>query len=127
MPTDRPTAAELLAAVRTHLVETLAPTLEGQPAFHLRVATNALAIVERTLANGEAMDQAELARLQDLLGEDGDLVALNRVLAARIQAGDMDGERDAVLAHLRETARDKLHLANPRYSIPRDEHQGLES
>ena len=37
MPTDRPTAAELLSAVREHLTETLAPMLTGQPAFHLRV------------------------------------------------------------------------------------------
>ena len=58
MPIDRPTAAELLAAVREHLIENLAPTLEGQPAFHLRVATNALAIVERTMAEGAAMDEA---------------------------------------------------------------------
>ena len=77
MPTDRPTAAELVSAVRQHLIENLAPTLEGQPAFHLRVATNALAIVERTMAEGEVMDQAELTRLQALLASDGDLVELN--------------------------------------------------
>ena len=47
MPTDRPTAVELLAAVRGHLAEHIAPLLEGQPAFHLRVAGNVLALVER--------------------------------------------------------------------------------
>ena len=120
MPTDRPTAAELLAAVREHLIENLAPTLEGQPAFHLRVATNALAIVERTMAEGEAMDRAEQARLQELLGHDGDLLDLNRELSEQIKAGEMDDRRAALLAHLRQTASDKLDLANPRYKLPRD-------
>ena len=120
MPTDRPTASELLAAVRQHLTENLAPSLEGQPAFHLRVATNALAIVERTIADGEGMDRAELEGLRGLLGEDGDLVALNHALVARLKAGELDGRREEVLAHLRRTAMDKLALANPRYTIPRD-------
>jgi hypothetical protein len=120
MPTDRPTVTELLSAVREHLIETLAPTLDGQPAFHLLVATNALAIIERTLAGGDAMDMAELDRLRELLGDEGDLESLNRKLASRIEAGDLEDRRDAVLAHLRKTASDKLHLANPRYLIPRD-------
>ena len=120
MPIDRPTAAELLAAVREHLIDNLAPTLEGQPAFHLRVATNALAIVERTLAEGGAMDQAELARLQALLGAEGDLIELNHALAEQIAKGDFKGRREAILAHLRQTADDKLRLANPRYTVPRD-------
>lgn len=125
MPIDRPTPAELLAAVRTHLTENVAPLLDGQPAFHLRVATNALAIVERTLAEGGEMDRAELARLEALLGEGGDLVALNRRLAAKIESGALGNElrdqKEAVLEHLRQTALDKLRLANPRYLVPRDE------
>ncbi len=120
MPTDRPTAAELLSAVRNHLIDTLSPMLEGQPAFHLRVATNALAIVQRTMAEGDALDQAELTRLQKLLGHDGDLTDLNRTLASQIRRGELDGRREALLAHLRQTAIDKLRLANPRYMIPRD-------
>ncbi|MDP6345015.1 MAG: DUF6285 domain-containing protein [Alphaproteobacteria bacterium] len=120
MPTDRPTAEELVAAVRQHLIENLAPTLEGQPAFHLRVATNALGIVERTMAEGDAMDQRELDRLRELLGVDGDLIALNRELAERIKAGAFDDRRETLLAHLRQTAIDKLRLSNPRYMVPRD-------
>ena len=120
MPTDRPTAAELVSTVREHLMENLAPLLEGQPAFHLRVATNALAIVQRTLAEGEALDQAEVIRLQHLLGREGGLTDLNRILAAQIRSGELDDRREALFAHLRQTAIDKLRLANPRYMIPRD-------
>jgi hypothetical protein len=120
MPTDRPTAAELLAAVREHLIENLAPTLEGQPAFHLRVATNALAIVERTMAEGDAMDQAELNRLRDLLGGEGDLLDANRKLSRVIRTGEMGDRRKSIVAHLRTTSIAKLRLSNPRYLVPRD-------
>lgn len=120
MPIDRPTAAELVTAVRRHLLEQLAPLLQGQPAFHLRVATNALAIVERTMAEGEVMDDAELARLEALLGSNGDLVELNRQLAERIASGELNDQNEAVLSHLRQTAADKVRLANPRYLTPRD-------
>lgn len=121
MPIDRPTASELLSAVREHLKEKLAPTLEGQPAFHLRVATNVLAIVERTLSEGDTMDRAEKDRLVALLGAEGDLVGLNQLLSRAIRDGELDGQKEAVLEHLRKTADDKLSLANPRYKIPRDD------
>ena len=120
MPIDRPTAAELLAAVREHLINNLAPMLEGQPAFYLRVASNALAIVERTMAEGDAMDEAELARLGDLLERDGDLIDLNRRLSAKIRTEALGDEKASVLDHLRLTSVDKLRLANPRYMTSRD-------
>jgi len=120
MPTDRPTAAELLSAVREHLMETLAPQLTGQPAFHLRVAANSLATVQRTLAEGDAMDEAERDRLRKLLGRDGELLELNRTLATRIRNGELEDRRETLVTHLRQTAIDKLNLANPRYMIPRD-------
>lgn len=125
MPTDRPNAQELLNAVREHLMNNLAPTLEGQPAFHLRVATNVLATIERTMEHGEEMDQAEVDRLKALLSTDGDIagedvVELNRQLVEKIKSGDMDDQREAVLDHLRQTTVDKLNLANPKYMVTRD-------
>ncbi|MFP6749327.1 MAG: DUF6285 domain-containing protein [Alphaproteobacteria bacterium] len=119
MPTDRPNAAELVEAVREFLTDHVAPNVEGQLAFHTRVAVNALAIVERTLAQGGAMDAAELARLKDLLQREGDLAELNAELSRAIRAGEMDGRKDALLAHLRQTAADKIALANPRYLTKR--------
>lgn len=124
MPTDRPNAAELVEAVREFLSDHVAPNVEGQLAFHTRVAINALAIVERTMAQGGAMDEAELTRLKELLhpeGDlgDGDLGELNGELARAIRAGEMDDRREALLAHLRQTAADKIALANPRYLTKR--------
>lgn len=122
MPTDRPNPAELIEAVSEFLGDEVAPGLEGRSAFQMRIALNILAIVERTLANGEAMDRAELARLQALLEDDeADLGELNERLAEMIGAGDLDNPRGEVLDHLRQTAKDKLRLTNPRYLPPGDQ------
>jgi len=120
MPTDRPTASELLEAIREFLAEKVAPNLEGQLAFHVQVAGNVLAIVERTLEHGGAMDAEELLRLQELLGSDGSLLELNQELAERISDGDLDDHREQVFEHLLKTVKDKLQLANPRYLAGRD-------
>ena len=118
MAQDRPTQAELLAAVADFLREEAVPALDGtQPglAFQLRVAANALAILEREARLGPAADAREHARLVALLGRDGTLDDLNRALAAELRAGTRD-ERDAMLmAHLDATVADKIAIANPKW------------
>jgi aminoglycoside phosphotransferase (APT) family kinase protein len=52
-PFDRPTASELLYAVREYLIGSVMPATSGQLAFHARVAANALAIVARELEVGQ--------------------------------------------------------------------------
>jgi aminoglycoside phosphotransferase (APT) family kinase protein len=51
-PHGRPTASELLEAVREYLTGSVMPATTGQVAFHARVAANALAIVARELELG---------------------------------------------------------------------------
>jgi aminoglycoside phosphotransferase (APT) family kinase protein len=51
-PHGRPTASELLEAVREYLLAAVMPATSGQVAFHARVAANALAIVARELELG---------------------------------------------------------------------------
>jgi aminoglycoside phosphotransferase (APT) family kinase protein len=60
-PYGRPTASELLAAVREYLLGGVMPATSGQLAFHARVAANALAIVARELELGEAAGDGDLA------------------------------------------------------------------
>jgi aminoglycoside phosphotransferase (APT) family kinase protein len=48
-PYGRPTATELLEAVREYLLGSVLPQTSGQLSFHARVAANALAIVSREL------------------------------------------------------------------------------
>src|SRR5215831_16801683 len=99
---DRPTAVELLAAVRAFLERDLLPDLQGRKRFHALVAANVLAIVARELELGEPSLVEEWHRLRDLLGEPDpapparladlrDAVrSLNERLVERIRGGDAD-------------------------------------
>lgn len=112
---DRPTAAEAVEAVASYLKEDLMGELEGTAAFQVRVASNLLAIVERELRLGPGLERGERARLEELLGHEGELAELNRELAAAIRSAQIDDRSEALLAHLRTTARERLEVANPRY------------
>ncbi len=126
MPNDRPSPKELLEAVRDHLQNHVGPELKGQAAFHLRVAVNAIAIVERTLEDGATLNDSETARLQSLLGtNETDLDQLNRALAVKLREGAIGEDRQALLNHLRQTAEEKLGLSNPNYlKRPLDKSKG---
>jgi aminoglycoside phosphotransferase (APT) family kinase protein len=60
-PYGRPTASELLDAVRGYLTDQVMPATDGQLAFHARVAANALAIVARELELGPVSAELSLA------------------------------------------------------------------
>jgi len=114
MTQDRPTATELVAAVREFLDEAR-EALDGRLAFHARVAGNALAIVERELLAGAASADAQHDRLRALLGHDGPLDDLERELATGVRTRAIDRTRPEVVAHVRATVREKLEIANPAY------------
>jgi hypothetical protein len=118
MAQDRPTAAELLAAVADFLREDATPALdraEPRLGFQMRVAANSLAILEREARLGAGADAREHARLRALLRRDGTLEDLNRELARQLRTGERD-ERDAeLMAHLDATIADKIAIANPRW------------
>ena len=113
---DRPSAAQLVAAVRDFLERVAQPELRGHSAFHARVAANALAIVERELALGAEQDAAERERLRALLGADGPLEAQNRALCREIRAGRIGLDTPGLLDHLRATTLAKLAVDQPSYS-----------
>ncbi len=118
MAQDRPTAAELLAAIADFLREEATPALdraEPRLGFQMRVAANSLAILEREARLGAGADAREHARLRVLLRRDGTLEDLNRELARQLRTGERD-ERDAgLMAHLDATIADKIAIANPRW------------
>jgi aminoglycoside phosphotransferase (APT) family kinase protein len=100
-PHDRPTAAELLDAVR-EWVGRLA--LDGRDAFLARVASRALDTVERELAFGPVLAQRHRSRLSALgLSDDAEL-------ASAVRDGD---ERPEVVATVRAAVVDKLRVADP--------------
>lgn len=114
VPHDRPTAEELLEAVREWLVDEVVPTTSGRLRFHARVAANVLGIVERELAVGADQARAHRERLERLG------VADDAELAARIRAGALDDRYEEVRDLVRASVEDKLSVANPGYAEPAD-------
>jgi hypothetical protein len=115
---DRPTAAELLAAITDFLREEALPALdkaEPRLGFQMRVAANSLAILEREARLGPAADLREHERLVKLLGRTGSLDELNRELARQIRTGQRDERDAALMAHLEATIADKIAIANPKW------------
>ncbi|HXY27975.1 MAG TPA: DUF6285 domain-containing protein, partial [Acidimicrobiales bacterium] len=108
-PFGRPTAAELVEAVREYLEARVMAPSEGSAHFEARVARNALGMVERELLLGPEVTAAHEARLRDLGVHD------DATLAATIRAGGFDDDLERVAADLATSARDQLLVANPTY------------
>src|ERR1700710_276850 len=62
MAQDRPTAAELVTAVREFLERDVMAATEGRVQFHTRVAVNVLNTVARELELGDGFAEGERAR-----------------------------------------------------------------
>jgi hypothetical protein len=126
---DRPTAQELIDAVRLYLEKELLPALtDARQRFQTLVAANVLSVAGRELAREEAMLGEELEALAALLGEPGDVPAgreekrrrvraLNESLCERIRRGEFDapGRWREAAAVVRRLVVRKLEIANPRY------------
>lgn len=118
MPQDRPTASELLSAIADFLREEAMAALdraEPRLGFQMRVAVNALGILEREARLGPAADVREHERLVGLLGRQGTLEELNRELARQLRTGQRDERDAALMAHLEATIADKIAIANPKW------------
>lgn len=108
-PHDEPDAATLIEAVREFLASEVEPQTEGRLRYHLKVAANVLAIVERELGLGEEQSARHRERLKRL-GFDSDAT-----LARAIRAGDCDERTGELDSALREMVSDKLAVARPGY------------
>lgn len=106
----RPTAAELVAAVAEFLETDVRNACTGHVNFHVRVAANALRIVERELLDASApIAQRALAELG--FGDEPEL-------AAAIRAGRCDDRPAEVTACLRTLVSQRLAVAHPGYDSP---------
>jgi hypothetical protein len=121
---DRPTAPELLDAVREFIATELLPTVtDPRLRFRTLVAANLLDMLGRELALEPALLRAEWDSLGALLGDDGpapaDPGALAAALATRQAAlcAMIRGGRAPAGTHalLLQAVRAKLDIANPRY------------
>jgi hypothetical protein len=112
---DEPTPIELTKAVADFLRNDIAPVISGHNAFKLRVAINVLDLVARQLTLAEGSDAAEAASLKTLLGIDGSLIDLNRRLAEKLAAGEVDLAMSGLSEHLWTTTMAKLAVDQPNY------------
>jgi hypothetical protein len=126
---DRPSAAELIDAVRHYLETELLPTLtDARLRFQTLIAANVLAIVGRELPAAEDLLREEWVLLAPWVGLSGSapsgLADLRRAvreanarLGDRIRAGAFDDLQrfHELAAVLRRTVVRKLEIANPRY------------
>jgi hypothetical protein len=127
--TDRPSAVELIEAVRHYLETELLPTLtDARLRFQTLIAANVLAIVGRELPAEESLLREEWGWLSGVLalaGPEPDRLAdlrqavraANVALCEQIRAGQFDEATrfQELAAILRRTVVRKLEIANPRY------------
>ena len=128
---DRPTAPELLDALRAFLRDRAEHARDRWERFQFQVAANSLAIIQRELEMEDGLMRDEWARLDDLLGgaealpagqaafRDA-LLTRNAALSERIHAGAYDGAAEGpLLTHLWQTTIDKVRVASPN-ELPRE-------
>ncbi|CAN5532857.1 hypothetical protein BH11ACT8_BH11ACT8_01070 [soil metagenome] len=106
----RPTAEELIVATREFLTDVIAPRIEPELRFHVRVAANVLAIVGRELVLGPGQEAEHAVRLADL-GFAGDAALADAIRDDRVPPDQEVAVRAAVEADVRA----RLAVANPHY------------
>jgi hypothetical protein len=117
---DRPTALELLEAVRGFLESEVAKTApDPRLRFRALVAANALSIAARELVLDQASAAAEARTFRDLLGNAPsgappaeEARSLAAELCRRIRAGNAPA---GTLGAVRGVVENKLAAASPRY------------
>ena len=121
---DRPTAAELLDAVREFLADEIVPLLvDRRTRFRTLVAVNALKILQREAEEEIQHIRDEACALRVLLNSDAPLpddadaqrrlvLDLNAELASRIRGGRPPAR---TAEHLRRVGIAKLAVASPEY------------
>lgn len=108
----RPSAGELLEAIREWVEGDVRGSTDGRVAFHTRVAANALATLEREVALGPVHRERHATGLGALAcGSEADLVA-------KIRDGSFDDRLEEVRVVVADSVRCKLEVANPRWLLP---------
>ena len=108
-PHGRPDALELIEAVKHFLDQEVIDALQGQLAFHVRVASNMLAISLRELKSASDHEHAHRVRLARFgCADDAQLVEA-------IRGGELDDRYTELSAAIRAMVEDKIGVVNPRY------------
>ena len=106
MPAE-PSIGELLEAVRERLDDAPAHPLGG---YEARVVRNVVAMLERDIALGPAIDERHRERLRAFGAE------TDEELAAMVRAGDVEADAGPLRRALITAARDRLAINNPAWA-----------
>ena len=113
---DTPRVDELLISVRDFLREDMRAATQGRDNFMALVASNSLDIVLREMRLSPQALLAETDRLGELLGCEGEVMALRWKLTQALRDGDLSLDHPGLAAHLRTTVINQLAIDQPRYS-----------
>jgi aminoglycoside phosphotransferase (APT) family kinase protein len=113
---DMPRTDELVVSVRDYLRNDVMAATEGRTNFLARVAANSLDIVLRELAIGPELASRRLARLREVLDDDGPLLVLEWRLVEALRDGSMALDHPGLVAYLREAVVNQVAIDQPRYS-----------
>lgn len=109
-PHDEPGTRALVEAVREFLAGEVEPVTEGRLRYHVKIAANVLAIVERELQLGQEHAARHRERLVRLgFGSDEEL-------AAAIRSGALDDRHGELTRELTQMVADKLAVARPGHA-----------
>jgi hypothetical protein len=116
----RPDITLIIEAVAQHLLHDVLPDMPPGKAYHVRVAANALRLIQRELRLMPIAIAAERERLSELLGESGSISSsdndlLNRRLAGRIANGEVGFDTPLLIDHLWKTTLAQLAIDQPNY------------
>ncbi|WP_159819153.1 phosphotransferase family protein [Colwellia sp. 20A7] len=113
--TQLPMPAELLAGVAGFLKNDVSKQLDSHSSFLAKVAANSLGIAQREFQCGNELAIKEHARLQNLLGQEGQLDEFRWELVNRLRM-DMPLNTPSLAEHLRQSVAGQLAIDQPNYS-----------
>ena len=107
-------SVELLAAVRVFLREEVLPEMAGFKGYNVRVAANAVGIVERELEMGAGLKALD-EQIASTLGLDVQAGPITRQVALALRDGTLVAD-EIVLHYLRKRSLLAITIDNPKYS-----------
>ncbi len=105
----RPSAAQLIDAVRGYLLGDVSDATDGRTRFHALVAANTLSIVGRELMLIDRIAERQRQRL------DGLGFASERALVEAIRSGELDDRLPEVTEVVQASVIDRLSVNNPKW------------
>lgn len=115
---EQPNAEQLLRCAGDLLRTAVLPQVPANAKRDVLMIMNALAIAQRELAQGDAVDSQERSALTALLGKEvDDVLQGNRELAELIRngaAGESSPLRGAIFEHLKWVTLQRVLTSNPK-------------